>query len=254
MKIEVIPCLKDNYSYLIIDGKKNKTCVVDPSEAKPIIDFLEKNNLKLHYILNTHHHYDHVGGNIELKKKYNAKVIGFNGDYKRIPGIDIKLNDDEIWAQDNFEAKIIHIPGHTLGHICFYFYKQNIIFTGDTLFSLGCGRIFEGTYQQMFSSLQKIKKLPPKTKIYFGHEYTQQNSNFCLKYDDKNQNLIKKIKEINEKIKNNIPTVPTTLEEELKNNIFLRSDNHKIKTNLNINDNSSPLTIFSKLRDLKDNF
>ena len=253
MKVEIIPCLKDNYSYAIIDEKNKKTCVVDPSESKPIINFLEKNNLKLNYIMNTHHHYDHVGGNSLLKKKYNAKVLGFKDDDKRIPEIDIRLKDDEIWKEDNFEAKVIHIPGHTLGHICFYFYKDHNLFTGDTLFSLGCGRIFEGTYQQMFSSLEKIKKLPPKTKIYCGHEYTLQNSKFCIQYDKENQNLIRKIKEINEKLKNNKPTIPSTIEDELKNNIFLRSDNESIKNNLNIS-NSSPLVTFSKLRDLKDNF
>ena len=253
MKIEIIPCLKDNYSYIIIDPKNNNTCVVDPSESKPIINFLEKNNLQLNYILNTHHHYDHVGGNAELKKKYKAKIVGFEGDCERIPEIDIMLKDGEIWKQDNFEAKVIHIPGHTLGHICFYFYNENNLFTGDTLFSLGCGRIFEGTYEQMFDSLEKIKKLPPKTKIYCGHEYTLQNSKFCINYDGENQNLIKKIQEIKEKLTKNKPTIPSTLEEELKNNIFLRSSNDKIKTNLNIN-NSSSLATFSKLRDLKDNF
>ena len=253
MKVEIISCLKDNYSYAIIDEKNNKTCVIDPSESKPIINFLEKNNLKLNYILNTHHHYDHVGGNSELKKKYSAKVLGFEEDFKRIPEIDIKLKDGEIWKEDNFEAKIIHIPGHTLGHICFYFYNDNNLFTGDTLFSLGCGRIFEGTYLQMFSSLEKIKKLPPKTKIYCGHEYTLQNSKFCIQYDRKNKNLIKKIDEIKEKLNNNKPTLPSTLESELKNNIFLRSDKENIKTNLNIK-NSSALITFSKLRDLKDNF
>ena len=253
MKVEIIPCLKDNYSYVIIDEKNKKTCVIDPGEPKPIINFLEKNNLKLSFILNTHHHYDHIGGNIELKKKYNAKVIGFKGDYKRIPEIDFKLEDGEIWKQDNFEAKIIHVPGHTLGHICFHFYNENNLFTGDTLFSLGCGRIFEGTYEQMFSSLEKIKKLPHKTKIYCGHEYTLQNSKFCIKYDKDNLELIKKINDIKKKLNNNQPTIPTTLGEELKSNIFLRSDNFKIKNNLNMNTGSS-LDTFSKLRDLKDNF
>ena len=253
MKVEIISCLEDNYSYLIIDKNNKKTCIVDPSEPRPVVDFLEKNNLKLNYILNTHHHYDHIGGNIELKKKYNAKVIGFKGDYKRIPEIDFKLEDGEIWKQDNFEAKIIHVPGHTLGHICFHFYNENNLFTGDTLFSLGCGRIFEGTYEQMFSSLEKIKKLPHKTKIYCGHEYTLQNSKFCIKYDKDNLELIKKINDIKIKLNNNQPTIPTTLEEELKSNIFLRSDNFKIKNNLNMNTGSS-LDTFSKLRDLKDNF
>ena len=253
MKVEIISCLEDNYSYLIIDKNNKKTCIVDPSEPRPVVDFLEKNNLKLNYILNTHHHYDHIGGNIELKKKYNAKVIGFKGDYKRIPEIDFKLEDGEIWKQDNFEAKIIHVPGHTLGHICFHFYNENNLFTGDTLFSLGCGRIFEGTYEQMFSSLEKIKKLPHKTKIYCGHEYTLQNSKFCIKYDKDNLELIKKINDIKKKLNNNQPTIPTTLDEELKSNIFLRSDNFKIKNNLNMNTGSS-LDTFSKLRDLKDNF
>ena len=239
MKIEIIPCLKDNYSYIIIDLKNKNTCVVDPSESKPIINFLEKNNLQLNYILNTHHHYDHVGGNAELKKRYKAKIVGFEGDCERIPEIDIMLKDGEIWKQDNFEAKVIHIPGHTLGHICFYFYNDKSIFTGDTLFSLGCGRIFEGTYSQMYESLKKLKELPHDTKIFCGHEYTMQNSRFCLAHDQNNKNLKNKIINIKKKLQEKLPTIPSTIKEELECNIFLRSDN--VKT-------------FSKLRDLKDNF
>ena len=239
MKIEIIKCLQDNYSYIIIDPKNKNTCVVDPSESEPIINFLEKNNLQLNYILNTHHHYDHVGGNNKLKKKYNAKVVGFSDDYKRIPEIDILLKDKEVWKEGNFEVKIIHIPGHTLGHICFYFYKENILFTGDTLFSLGCGRIFEGTYLQMFESLNKLKTLPLHTKIFCGHEYTLQNSKFCLMHDANNENLKKKIIEIKRKLNNNLPTIPSTIKEELDCNIFLKADS---------------LQTFSKLRDLKDNF
>jgi hydroxyacylglutathione hydrolase len=239
MKIEIIKCLQDNYSYIIVDPKNKNTCVVDPSESEPIINFLEKNNLQLNYILNTHHHYDHVGGNNKLKKKYNAKVVGFSDDYKRIPEIDILLKDEEVWKEGNFEVKIIHIPGHTLGHICFYFYKENILFTGDTLFSLGCGRIFEGTYLQMFESLNKLKTLPLHTKIFCGHEYTLQNSKFCLMHDANNENLKKKIIEIKKKLNNNLPTIPSTIKEELDCNIFLKADS---------------LKTFSKLRDLKDNF
>ena len=239
MKIEIIPCLQDNYSYLIIDEKNNNACVVDPSEAAPIMNYIDKNNIHLTFILNTHHHFDHVGGNSELKKKYNAKVIGYVGDSKRIPDIDIMVKDEEIWIENNFEAKIIHIPGHTLGHICYYFYKENNLFTGDTLFSLGCGRIFEGTYQDMFSSLKKIKKLSQDTKIYCGHEYTLQNSKFCIKHDPENLNLKKKIVEIKKKLENNIPTIPSTLKDENECNIFLRAKDVKS---------------FSKLRDLKDNF
>jgi len=239
MNIKIIPCLQDNYSYIVIDSKNKSTCVIDPSESGPIINYLEKNNLKLDYILNTHHHYDHVGGNSELKKYYKAKIVGYGNDHKRIPEIDILLKNKEIWKYKNFEAKIIHIPGHTTGHICFYFYKDKIAFTGDTLFSLGCGKIFEGTYSQMFSSLNKLKELPLDTKIYCGHEYTLQNSKFCLLNDPNNENLKIKITEIKKKLDNNLPTIPSTIKEELECNIFLRSNN---------------LKAFSKLRDLKDNF
>ena len=140
MRIEIIKCLQDNYSYLIIDEITDDACVIDPSEAKPIINYVEKNNLKLKYILNTHHHYDHVGGNTELKKKYNLDVVGFKGDKDRIPEINILVEDKKVWKENNFEAKIYHIPGHTNGHIAFHFFKEKKIFTGDTLFSLGCGQ------------------------------------------------------------------------------------------------------------------
>ena len=239
MKVEIIKCLQDNYSYLLINEQNQNACVIDPSEAKPIINFVEKKNINLKFILNTHHHYDHVGGNNELKKRYSAKIVGFKNDKNRIPNIDILVTNNQIWSNENFEAKIIHIPGHTSGHICFYFSKDKIAFTGDTLFSLGCGKIFEGTYEQMFSSLNKLKKLPSDTKIYCGHEYTLKNSIFCLRHEKNNKNLEKKIFDIKDKLKNNLPTVPSTIGEELACNIFLRAKN---------------LEDFSKLRDLKDNF
>ena len=239
MKIEIIKCLQDNYAYIVIDETSRSSIVVDPSESKPIIDYIEKNNLNLKFILNTHHHFDHVGGNKELKKKYNLKVAGFEGDKNRIPEIDVALGDKEIWRSNNFEAKVYHIPGHTSGHICYHFFKQNILFTGDTLFSLGCGRIFEGTYEEMFSSLQLIKSFPLNTKIYCGHEYTLNNSNFCINYDKENSALKDKIKLIKKKLDNNMSTMPTTIKEELECNIFLRSKDVKS---------------FSKLRDLKDKF
>ena len=239
MEITPIPCLNDNYAYVINDNNSKTVGIIDPSEASPIISFLNKKKLKLNYILNTHHHFDHVGGNDELKKKYNAKVIGYIDDFKRIPNIDIKLKDEEIWKSDNFEAKVIHVPGHTLGHICFYFYKDKILFTGDTLFSLGCGRIFEGTYSQMFDSLMYFKNLPKNTKIFCGHEYTKQNSEFCITHDSNNENLKTKIRNIENSLNNGLPTIPSTIKDELECNIFLRSKN---------------LETFSKLRDLKDNF
>ena len=239
MNVEIIKCLKDNYSYLVIDEKNQSACVIDPSEAKPIINFIEKNKIHLKFILNTHHHYDHVGGNKELKKKYNTKIIGFEEDKDRIPEIDICLKDRDVWKNNNFEFKIFHIPGHTLGHVCFNFFKEKLLFTGDTLFSLGCGRIFEGTYEQMFNSIKLLKSFDLKTKIYCGHEYTLKNSDFCLMHDKKNLKLKKKILLIKEKLNKNLPTVPSTLKEELETNIFLKCDS---------------VETFSKLRNLKDNF
>ena len=239
MEVEIISCLKDNYSYLVIDKGNNSACVVDPSESEPIIEIIEKKKVNLKFILNTHHHYDHVGGNEILKKKFGAKIIAFKDDKHRIPFVDILLEDNEIWKNLNFEFKVFHIPGHTSGHICFYFYKDNIVFSGDTLFSLGCGRIFEGTYEQMYYSLNKFKELPKETKVYCGHEYTLQNSVFCATYDKNNDELNKKILEVKSKRDRNLPTIPSTIGEELACNIFLRAKN---------------LKDFSKLRDLKDNF
>ena len=253
MKINIIPCLSDNYAYIINDEKTNTVGVVDPSESLPIINFLKKENLKPNYILNTHHHYDHIGGNIELKKMYNVKIVGFINDRHRIPGIDIMLKDNEKWVFGNSRVNVMHIPGHTLGHICFYFEKEKIIFTGDTLFSLGCGRIFEGTHKQMLKSLEKIKNLPKETKIYCGHEYTYKNAEFCMKYDKDNISLQKKFKKVKKLRSQNLPTIPTNIEEELKSNIFLRCNQNDLKIKLNMK-NEEDFKVFRKVRDLKDNF
>ena len=182
MKIEIISCLSDNYSYLIHDEESNTVAIIDPSEFKQCDKIIKKYN-KLDFILNTHHHADHVNGNLELKKKYNSKILGFSQDKKRIPGIDILLEENQKQMIGNLEFEVIFIPGHTKGHIAFFFSKEKIAFTGDTLFSLGCGRVFEGTHEEMFYSLNKIKNLPPDTKIYCGHEYTKSNLDFCLAYD-----------------------------------------------------------------------
>ena len=253
MKINIIPCLSDNYAYIINDEKTNTVGVVDPSESLPIINFLKKENLKPNYILNTHHHYDHIGGNIELKKMYNVKIVGFINDRHRIPGIDIMLKDNEKWVFGNSRVNVMHIPGHTLGHICFHFEKEKIIFTGDTLFSLGCGRIFEGTHKQMLKSLEKIKNLPKETKIYCGHEYTYKNAEFCMKYDKDNISLQKKFEKVKKLRSQNLPTIPTNIEEELKSNIFLRCDQNDLKIKLNMK-NEEDFKVFKKVRDLKDIF
>jgi hydroxyacylglutathione hydrolase len=253
MKIIPIPCLNDNYAYIVKDNITKTVGVVDPSEAKPIINYLKKEKLELNYILNTHHHFDHIGGNIELQKLYKSKIIGFKDDKHRIPGINITLNDGEKFKFGKSQIKVIHIPGHTSGHICFFFEKEKIAFTGDTLFSLGCGRIFEGDHEQMLSSLNKIKKLPIETKIYCGHEYTLKNAKFCMKYDEKNLDLINQFKKIKELRSKNLPTVPSILEQELKSNIFLRCNQNDLKIKLNM-ENIEDYKVFKKVRDLKDAF
>ena len=252
MKVEIIKCLSDNYSYLIYEKETNTVSIIDPSEFAACDKIIKRYN-KLDFILNTHHHVDHVDGNLNLKKKYNAKILGSGLDKDRIPGIDILLKENQKQKIGNLEFKVIFVPGHTKGHIAFYFKKEKIVFTGDTLFSLGCGRIFEGTYKEMFDSLVKLKNLPPETKVYCGHEYTKSNLEFCLKYDPKNNLLKDKSLNLDSVLKKNLPSIPTTIDEEIKMNIFFRFDNASIKEGLNLKD-STDQEIFSKLRDLKDTF
>ena len=252
MIIEIIPCLSDNYSYLIYEKKSNTVSIVDPAEFEGCDKVINKYK-KLDFILNTHHHADHVGANLELKKKYNSKILGSKSDKDRIPGIDILLKENQKQKIGNLEFEVIYVPGHTKGHIAFFFNKEKVAFTGDTLFSLGCGRIFEGTHEEMLNSLNKIKNLPPDTKIYCGHEYTKSNLNFCLAYDPNNTFLKEKEIDVLKKLKSNQPTIPSTLGQEIRTNIFLRCNDFKIKHNLGLN-NSSEVEVFSKLRDLKDTF
>ena len=252
MIVEIIPCLSDNYSYLIHEKETGIVSIIDPSEFNACNKIINKYK-KLDFILNTHHHADHIGANLELKRKYNSKILGFNLDKNRIPGIDILLKENQKHKIGNLEFKVIFVPGHTKGHIAFFFEKEKIAFTGDTLFSLGCGRVFEGTHEEMFNSLNKIKKLPPDTKVYCGHEYTKSNLNFCLEYDSNNTNLKDKKIEIDKKLSFNQPTIPSTISDEIKTNIFLRCNDPEIKHRLGLKD-SSDVEVFSKLRDLKDSF
>jgi len=253
LNVSIIKCLSDNYSYLIRDKNTNTIGVVDPSEFSVIDQEIKKKYKKLDFIFNTHHHDDHIGGNLDLKKKYGSKIICSKHDKSIIQSVDIGLNDGDIFRFGEIDFNILHIPGHTLGHISFYSKKAGVVFTGDTLFSLGCGRIFEGTFEQMFSSLEKIKNLSKDTLIYCGHEYTKKNGEFCLSIDKENKNLQERIKEINDKTKKNLPTLPVSLGSELENNIFLRCDNTRIKKNLKM-ENASKFEVFKKLRNLKDQF
>ncbi len=251
--INIIKCLTDNYSYLIADKEKKFVAIIDPSEFEPVDKIIRESYNKLDFILNTHHHADHIGGNSKLKEKYNAKIICSYYDKDKIPNYDLlKKNGDE-FNIGNLNFKVIHTPGHTSGHIIFYLKECNTVFTGDTLFSLGCGRMFEGTYTEMFDSINKIKNLPKETLIYCGHEYTKSNYDFCKTYDNDNPLLDKKLEFINLKIKNNEPTIPISISEELETNIFFRWQDKKIRQKLNLT-NSTDIEVFKKLRELKDNF
>jgi len=252
LNINIVPCLQDNYSFVIHDAETNTVAVVDPSEFKPVNNFIQKKLKKIDYIFNTHHHFDHTGGNLDLKKKYKAKIIGSKKDERRIPGIDIRLSDNENFKLGNIDFKIFYVPGHTSGHICFYSKNEKIIFTGDTLFSLGCGKVFEGTHLEMLRSLNLIKNLPSDTQIYCGHEYTQNNLDFCIQYEINNR-LKEKKKWITSRLYQKQATIPVTVKEELNTNIFLRCDNSEVKKSLGM-ENSTEIEVFKKLRDLKDVF
>ena len=238
-EIHQIPLWEDNYIYIFIDKATSKTAVVDPGSAEPVNQFLQEKRLRLDLILSTHHHYDHIGGNLELKEKWACPVYGFAEDRHRIPGIDIGLYEGDLCSVGNTQFEVLFLPGHTLGHIAFLNPQNHILFCGDTLFAMGCGRLFEGSREQMFSSLQKIKKLPPKTQIYCAHEYSLKNARFALSLEPENQDLQKRFQKISALRKKNKPTVPFELEEELLTNPFLRS---------------SSLAEFSHRRELRDSF
>lgn len=222
MKIELIPLLKDNYAYLLTDDS-GTVGVVDPSTAEPVQKLLEEKGLGLDYVINTHHHWDHTGGNPGLKKKYNCQIAAPAADAHRIDGLDIGLKEGEIFKFGNSEAQILETPGHTSGHICLFFPEEKALFCGDTLFAMGCGRLFEGTAEQMWNSLSKIMALPDDTQIYCGHEYTQANGEFCLNIDPDNTDLQNRMVDVKTARDAGHPTIPSTLKLEKQTNAFLRA-------------------------------
>ncbi|KAJ8755262.1 hypothetical protein K2173_019060 [Erythroxylum novogranatense] len=254
LQIELVPCLRDNYAYLLHDVDTGTVGVVDPSESIPIINALSRKNRNLNYILNTHHHYDHTGGNEELKARYGAKVIGSGIDRERIPGIDIALNDGEKWMFAGHEVHVMESPGHTRGHISFYFPGSGAIFTGDTLFSLSCGKLFEGTPEQMFASLKKIMSLPDDTNIYCGHEYTLSNSKFAVSIEPNNEALRSYAAQVAHLQSKNFPTIPTTLKLEKACNPFLRTSSEEIRKSLGISATADDAEALGIIRQAKDNF
>ncbi|KAJ7980675.1 Hydroxyacylglutathione hydrolase [Quillaja saponaria] len=254
LQIELVPCLRDNYAYLLHDVDTGTVGVVDPSEAVPIIDALSRKNRNLTYILNTHHHHDHTGGNAALKVRYGAKVIGSGTDEDRIPGIDITLNDGDKWMFAGHEVLVMETPGHTRGHISFYFPGSGVIFTGDTLFSLSCGKLFEGTPEQMLSSLGKIMSLPDDTAIYCGHEYTLSNSKFALSIEPQNEELQSYATHVAHLRNKGLPTIPTTLKMEKACNPFLRTSSLEIRQSLNITATADDAVALGVIRQAKNDF
>lgn len=239
IKVTIIPVLQDNYAYLLEAGDNGPVAIIDPGQAAPIERVLEERNLELNYILNTHHHGDHIAGNAVLKKKYKARILGPESESSRIADMDEGFKDGEIFLFGGEEIEIIATPGHTCGAICYYLRNSNIIFTGDTLFSLGCGRLFEGTPEQMHNSLCRIAALPDETQIYCGHEYTLANARFCEHVAPDNNDLKERIHEVRTLRSIHQPTLPVELSVEKKTNVFLMAKD---------------ANEFARLRRLKDSF
>lgn len=253
LEIVQLPILKDNYIYLIHDPESGETAAVDPGLAQPVLDILSQKKWQLTYIFNTHHHWDHVDGNLELKQKTGCKIIAGQGDYHRIPGIDSGVNDGDTLRLGKHQVGIIATPGHTLNHIVYYFAEQQKLFCGDTLFVMGCGRLFEGTAEQMWQSLQKLKALPPATQFYCTHEYTQTNGQFALSVEPDNVQLQQRMRTVNQLRANHQPTVPSTIAQELATNPFFREDSASLQQTIGMM-NMLPVQIFAEIRRLKDSF
>lgn len=231
-------CLSDNYGVLIHDPKSGDTASIDAPDANAVETALKKKGWKLTHILVTHHHFDHTQGIAELKSKYGCHVIGPEEKGSKITSLDEQKTQGDTIIFGGETVDIIATPGHTLDMINFYFKESGVVFTGDTLFALGCGRIFEGDANMMWNSLSKLAELPPETVVYCGHEYTQANATFSLTIEPNNQALVKRAHEIDELRANGEPTIPTTIAKELATNVFLRAGN---------------ATEFAKIRTAKDN-
>jgi hydroxyacylglutathione hydrolase len=253
LNIHLVPCLKDNYAYLVHEPSSNAVAVVDPSEAPPVFEALAKHKLKLTHILNTHHHFDHTGGNLELKEKTGAKIVGPKADADRIPGIDVALGEGDTLSFGNATARVFDIPAHTKGHIAFWFEADKAVFTGDTMFAMGCGRLFEGTPAQMWSSLSKLAALPPETRVYCGHEYTLSNGRFALTLEPNNQALKKRMAEVERLRAADEPTIPTTIGLERDTNPFLRPASKELRHSLGLED-AEIVAVFAETRARKDKF
>lgn len=253
MEIERIPCRTDNYVWLVHEPASGAVAVVDPADAEPVEARLATRGLRLTHILNTHHHGDHVGGNLALKARWKCTVVGPRADAARIPGIDVEVGDGDTYVLGKASAKVFDVPGHTRGHIAYWFSGAGALFCGDTLFALGCGRLFEGAPAQMWHSLGKLRALPDETQVYCAHEYTQSNARFAVSLEPGHAALGARAREIDAARARGEATVPSALGLEKRTNPFLRADDPALAAAMGM-EGAAPEAVFAAVRAAKDRF
>ena len=253
LDIVQIPVLNDNYVYLVRDPETPATAVVDPAVSAPVLDALAARGWRLEVILNTHHHPDHVGGNLELKAATGCRIVGPHAERDRIPGIDRAVRDGGVVELGVERARVYDVPGHTAGHIAYHFADARALFAGDTLFAMGCGRLFEGTPEQMLNSLSRFDALPDDTLVYCAHEYTETNGRFALTVDPDNADLARRMQDVAARRARGEPTVPSLLGDERRTNPFLRSGTEGIRHAVGLED-APQVEVFAEVRRRKDHF
>lgn len=253
LEIVTVPCLKDNYAYLLHDPDTGATAVIDVPDPAPIQQALEQRGWSLTDILITHHHWDHVDGVEALKKETGARVVGAAADAHRLPPVDLAVAEGDSVTVGSQTGRVLDVSGHTVGHIAYYFAQSEAVFTADSLMALGCGRLFEGTPEMMWASLSKLAALPAATMVYSGHEYTASNAKFALTIEPANPALISRSQAIAEARAAGRPTVPSALSEELTTNPFLRANLPEVKESVGLPD-APDAAVFAEIRRRKDNF
>lgn len=255
MSIEIrqIPCLSDNYGYLIRDPQTGLVATIDTPDPDAINSALEEEGWRLTHILNTHHHWDHAGGNLALKERWQCDVIGPRGEAEKIPGLDRAVGEGDLVMLGKSVATVSDTPGHTAGHIVYHFKDSEVAFVGDTIFALGCGRLFEGTPDQMWSSLSKVASWPPQTLLYCAHEYTQANADFALSIEPDFEPLKKRAAEIRKMRAEGKPTVPMSVGEELATSPFMRARGRRLAASLGMV-GANPVDVFAEVRKRKDKY